>query len=111
MNPDCPVMEPGGLFQESVTSFLPEDEVIEKGLNLHLNLVPVTAQVQVLLPKFTGPFPDVAEHLFVKAPYPSQGKRCRATRGLGGKVLHHDLADVLCFGPVQIRPGADSFLL
>ena len=30
---------------------------------------------------------------------------------LVGEVLYHGFTDVLCFGPVQLRPGADSFSL
>ena len=55
MNPERPVMEPHSLLQESIPPCFPEDEIVEKSLKLHLDLVPVTAEVKALLAELTSP--------------------------------------------------------
>src|SRR5271157_4651789 len=76
VNPDRPVVEPHSLLQESFPPCFPEDEVVEKSLKLHLDLVPITAEVEVLLTELTSPHPDVAEHLLVKPLCPGESERC-----------------------------------
>src|SRR3954462_9021567 len=78
VNRDRPVMKPHGLLQERIPLCLPEVEVVEKGLKLHRNLMPVTAESEVFLAEFTSPLPDLAEHLLVKPLCPEEGERCRA---------------------------------
>ena len=61
---------------EADPPFFPEAEVVEKGLKLHRDLVPITAEVEILLAEFTGPLPHVPEHLLVKPLCPGEGERC-----------------------------------
>ncbi len=111
MNPHRPVMQPHRLVQKGVLPHFPEDEIFKKSLELHRNLVPITAEVQVCLPEFTGPFTYISKHLTVQPLRPRQMKGRRALGGLRRQVLHHDLANVLGFCLVQLRTGVDVFSL
>jgi len=55
VNPDRPVVKPHSLLHERFPPCFPEDEVIEKSLKLHLDVVPVTAEVKALLAELTSP--------------------------------------------------------
>src|SRR5205085_2697311 len=95
MDQDSAVMKPDGLVEPSGPLLLPEGKVVEEGLKLNRHLVPIAADVEILPAEYSGPFPDVAEHLLVELFRPREGERRHAARWLGGEILHHRLPDVL----------------